>query len=283
MLTSFRVQSRKMKCDSQLETCENCKKAGVECSELDRNTGQSRRRGYVEKMERRVEQQTDIIKKYEDLMGAAGLNPKDLVGFVSDQPVDMPVAPSTPTPIAPVQSTSTSNPDVGPLASIEINYTEAHFVNPSPGATLPPLSGMSLSVLGENIDLAQLFSSPIHDEPADEGMSAQSTPVYNLSAGSYLRSIAHLNGSVDAQFPGQDDGDQEWAHWYLDNIHPYYPVLHGPTLLDSVSVHVTPFPSLLRLRLCKMYESLIHTDWLRRRARPSWVPLSGAQGVLTGC
>ncbi len=51
--------------------------------------------------------------------------------------------------IAPVQSTSASNLEVGPLASIEVNHAEAHFVNPSPGATLPPVSGTVLSVFDE--------------------------------------------------------------------------------------------------------------------------------------
>lgn len=226
-------------------------------------------RGYVNDLEQRVREAESRRQQLEAHLVSLGVDPKSVVyhdpGVVSllewnasaqDAHAQMwasqtatttAAATSGPAPQAQMGYPAQTQPPSSPRASQETNLfalpffrTGTHGDNylgvASSSAGLSSINGTALSVLGTEIDIADFSSSDI-DEPA---MPSFNVPLFNKSYHSFLQSSLNLNGPIDkVDLPPREEG-YEHAHWYLDVLNPYLPVLHGPSFKTLVCISPPP-------------------------------------------
>lgn len=106
------------------------------------------------------------------------------------------------------------------------NYLGVSFGNPNLS-----LKGTALSILGMEIDIAD-FDSPDMDEPDPTVFHPH---LYNKSYQAFLRTVLNVNPRIDkVDLPNRAEG-MMYAQWYLRLLNAYFPILHGPTFLNTLT------------------------------------------------
>lgn len=246
---TVQLQVRKIRCDGLPGGCSPCLQNHTECRTTDRITGRATSRGYVEGLEQQNREMQTRIQELEQRLMQNGLDVKPSNGFKSSA---APTYDNNPPPSA-TQATAWSSsashytsqagdalrtqpesglfhaPSTLRTASTSDNYLGVFFGNPNLS-----LKGTALSILGMEIDIAD-FDSPDMDEPDP---SVFYPHLYNKSYEAFLRTTLNVNPRIEkVDLPNRTDG-LTYAEWYFRALNAYFPILHKPTFMKTVSSHL---------------------------------------------
>ncbi len=241
-----------MRCDDQPAGCGPCRAAHAECKTTDRITGKAAVRGYVENLERHVEE----LKKDNDALSSrlflleGHTRPSNnfvapvhgdqtlLAGAVADGSIetsvgrDQRIASSASASDDPVEE-HTRLPEFrgGPIGN---NYLGVSTGN----SLLSSLRGTSMNVLGMEIDLTDYMCADL-DEPDQSHLGDQ--PVYNKSYSAFIQTA--FGGAPrlsKVELPSRSEG-MTYAEYFFRVTNPLMPIVHKPTFMAVVS-HLISLP-----------------------------------------
>ena len=253
-----------MRCDDQPNGCNPCMQNRTPCKTTDRITGKATVRGYVQSLERQLE---DLQKRTQDLenrllalgedikpytkYGDAPMGPvpeenraqapEHIRGGVdSDSLVAMP-RPNNKRfkeelnniPYSPVENHPPRLPD------FQTGLAGNNYLGVSTGnSLLSSIRGTSMSVLGMEIDLADYMSADA-DEPDMSRTKTQ--PVYNKSYRAFVQTAFGTSPKLNkVELPPRSEG-MNYAHVYFRLTNPYLPIVHKPSFMTTVSQRQLPF------------------------------------------
>ncbi|KAI1484343.1 hypothetical protein F5X96DRAFT_475893 [Biscogniauxia mediterranea] len=250
-----RCKVRKIRCDALPEGCSHCINQNLECYVTDRVTGRTERRGYMQELEREKSDMINHIRELEKLLHHHGVDvkPWHSTSFPASFPPDTtgadPATNSAQDSTAKEQWTQLGSsvwvkdrPSKMPIANISHTIVEprpadAHLGVSADQAPLSSIKGTTLSILGSTIDIRS-FDAPDVDEPPP-GTQVRS-PLYNKSIQALLQSGFNVNPPLHVELPPRTDAFT-YAEWYFLIIHPFHPILHKPTFMESlVSLYDIP-------------------------------------------
>lgn len=244
-----------MRCDDRSHGCGPCLQAQSECKTTDRITGKSFVRGYVESLERRLqeleehnhelrsrvislegqvktrEQLTDNLKDQSHVSSdgqVVGQIPEKEEATASDCAVDRYVA-ATEQNIQPFSQDDDGNSIRLPefRGGLSNNYLGVSTGN----SLLSSIRGTSMNVLGMEIDLADYMSEDL-DEPDFSQIAAQ--PVYNKSYRAFVQTAFGANPKLDkVELPPRSEGFN-YAWVFFRCVNPYLPIIHQPSFINTV-------------------------------------------------
>ena len=257
MLTCI-PQIRKMRCDDLPEGCSPCMQNQSPCRTTDRITGVATTRGYVQSLERRLQEIEAHNHELQSRLISLGVEIKP-----SDSYLDSAAAPlaewnqshgsgrnhqrwgsnghlSNPTNSSAAQYSSMANgsstalePDSNlfRLPEFRSGLAGDNYLGVSSGNSfLSSIRGTALNVLGMEIDLADYMSADLDDPD----LSRQDEPVYNKSYHAFVRTAFSPNPKLQAPpLPPKKEG-LTYGQWYFRVINPYLPFLHKPTFMSMV-------------------------------------------------
>lgn len=243
-----------------------------ECKTTDRITGRATVRGYVQNLERRLQDLEIRNRELEDRMISLGVDTKP-----SDEYAD-------PTAASLLQwnetegssdrsawgnnrhdpnlsgngATQYAGSDQGPSNELMPDTSLFHlpdfrgglagnnYLGVSSGnSLLSSIRGTALNVLGMEIDLADYMSADL-DEPESSDFLIK--PLYNKSYHAFVQTAFSTNPKLEkVDLPLMNEG-LIYAQWYFRVINPYLPILHKPSFFSLVG----PMQS-----SCEASESLI--------------------------
>ena len=259
------LQVRKMRCDDKANGCAPCLQNQSECKTTDRITGKATVRGYVQSLERRLEEleshnrllRGQLASLGEDVEQFPEIDPKikyedpttaPLVKWHEDQRVGNRMAWDKST-------LGSRNSDHGG-SSFEENTIEKPTSLAQPTSSLPEfrsglagnnylgvstgspllssIRGTSMNVLGIEIDLADYMSTDL-DEP-DSAPTGSRPPVYNKSYQAFVQTAFSTSPKLSkVELPPRSEG-LDYAHVYFRVTNPYVPVIHKPSFMATVSL-----------------------------------------------
>lgn len=247
-----------MRCDDLPEGCSPCMQNQSECKTTDRITGRATVRGYVQNLERRLQDLEIRNRELEDRMISMGIEIKP-----SDEYTD-PTAASLlqwsetegsserpawgnhrhDTSLAGNGAPQYAGSDQGPSNELMSDTSVFHlpdfrgglagnnYLGVSSGnSLLSSIRGTALNVLGMEIDLADYMSSDL-DEP--EPSDFLTKPVYNKSYHAFVQTAFSTIPKLEkVDLPPMNEG-LTYAQWYFKVVNPYLPILHKPTFISLV-------------------------------------------------
>lgn len=229
---------RKIRCDGLPGGCSPCLQNHTECRTTDRITGRATSRGYVEGLEQQNQDMQARIQELEQRLMQNGLAIKPSNGYKSSTtPTPAWGASTSPYASQPVEALRTPQPDstlFHALPSSRTGCTGDNYLGVSFGNPNLSLKGTALSILGMEIDITD-FDSPDMDEPDPSVFHPQ---LLNKSYQAFLRTTLNVNPRIEkVDLPSRTDG-LTYAEWYFRALNAYFPILHKPTFMKTVSSHL---------------------------------------------
>lgn len=258
-----------MRCDDNTEGCAPCMQNQSPCKTTDRITGRATVRGYVQSLERRLQQLESHCHELEDQLAAHGIDFKP-----SNQYSDYPDPPGSshkdgheplPRPDWYNDAHSTSNGTCYPstddvsfrrmsqtdgsvsrLPDFRNGLTGENYLGVSSGNSLVScIRGTSLNVLGMEINLADYMHADL-DEPNPSDYEKQ--PMYNKSYYAFiLTAFSAKPKPEEVGLPSRAEA-MKCVEWFFKVVNTYLPVLHRPSFMTLVC-RSELFRSALALRL----------------------------------
>lgn len=256
-----RCRVRKMRCDDNVNGCAPCLQNQSECKTTDRITGKATVRGYVQSLERRLEEleshnrllqgrlaslgedvlDIELQIKYEDPATAS------LVQWHEEQRVGNRSAwdkSGEGTRGSDHSGSSFRGNIIGGPTSAEESPSRLprfrdglagnNYLGVSTGSSLlSSIRGTSMNVLGMEIDLADYMSADL-DEP-DPTPAGNRPPVYNKSYQAFVLTAFGTSPKLSkVELPPRSEGLNH-AHLYFRVTNPYVPVIHKPSFMDTLT------------------------------------------------
>lgn len=260
------LQVRKMRCDDNVNGCAPCLQNQSECKTTDRITGKATVRGYLQSLERRLE----------ELENHNGLLQARLASLGEDVPEIEPNIKYEDPATAPLvqwheeqrignrsawdkddggtrdldrggssfrgnMSNRPKSVEESPsrLPEFRSGLAGNNYLGVSTGSSLlSSIRGTSMNVLGMEIDLADYMSTDL-DEP-DPTSTGTRPPVYNKSYRAFVQTAFGTSPKLSkVELPPRSEGIN-YAHVYFRVTNPYLPVIHKPSFMATVS----PFTSI---------------------------------------
>lgn len=248
-----------MRCDDQPNGCAACMQNHSECKTTDRITGKATVRGYVQSLERRLEEldnrnrglEARLISLGEDVVpysdyGHPATAPlvqwhesqrlgKRQVCDDNSQAVNASIQGGTAfngtMGNAPPSSTAEEPPPR--LPDFRSGLAGNNYLGVSTGnSLLSSIRGTSMNVLGMEIDLADYVSADV-DEPEPSLIGTQ--PLYNMSYRAFIQTAFGISPKLTkVELPPRSEG-MNYAHVFFDAVHPYLPIVHKPSFMTIVS------------------------------------------------
>ncbi len=248
-----------MRCDDQQDGCAPCMQNHSVCKTTDRITGKATVRGYVQNLERQLEELQNRNRELEGRLVALGEEVKPYTDY-GDPPTAYSVQwherqgldnrreweGSSQAPTAPHQAGNVFNGTTGHLLSSKAaeepsprlpdfrsglagnNYLGVSMGN----SLLSSIRGTSMNVLGMEIDLTDYMSTDV-DEP--DSSLAGTQPVYNKSCRAFVQTAFGMSPRIrQVELPPKSEGIN-YAHVYFRAVNPYLPVVHKPSFMAIVS------------------------------------------------
>ncbi len=250
-----------MRCDDNVNGCAPCLQNQSECKTTDRITGKATVRGYVQSLERRLEELESHNRLLQGRLASLGEGYQDIDPKIKyEDPATAPL----------VQwheeqrlgcrsgwdksdggargsdhgggsfggntiSTPTSAEDTpSRLPEFRSGLAGNNYLGVSTGnSLLSSIRGTSMNVLGMEIDLADYMSADLDEpEPTPAGTGP---PVYNKSYQAFVQTAFGTGPKLNkVELPPRSEGLKH-AHVYFRVINPYAPVIHKPSFLATVS------------------------------------------------
>ena len=249
-------QIRKMRCDDDPQGCAPCRQNQTECKTTDRITGKATVRGYVESLERRIQEIESYNRQLQVRIVSLGgdvpveeIDPDPSNGSTSswqgshesnpfmghqvyarvgaDEQSDGRAEPAN---FRAYQPSIDSNPS---LPKFRSGLTGNNYLGVSTGdSLLSSIRGTSMNVLGMEIDIAD-YTSPDLDEPEANRLMGQ--PLYNKSYGAFIQTAFGAAPRLsNIKLPPRQQGIEQ-VDAYFRGLNPFLPILHRPTFMNTVS------------------------------------------------
>ena len=236
-----------MRCDDRPDGCAPCRQNQTECKTTDRITGKATVRGYVESLERRIQElenyncqlQTKVVSLGGDVApddrfrDASTISPwqekweagRKICTAGPDEELGSGQQES-------VNDAYYNSGDAIHLPDFRSGLSGNNYVGVSTGnSLLSSIQGTSMNVLGMEIDLADYASADL-DEP--DPARADPQPVYNKSYRACIQTAFGASPKLsNVEIPPRHEG-MEYARIYFTGISPYIPILHQPTFMKTV-------------------------------------------------
>lgn len=247
-----------MRCDDQPDGCAPCMQNQSECKTTDRITGKATVRGYVQSLERQLEELQDRNNKLEGRLVALGEEVGPSMDYTDSvttplvqwhegrtssnrrswEAVRQDRTTSSQHAVAAnsnaTHGSCTNTPDEHPpkLPDFRSGLAGNNYLGVSTGdSLLSSIRGTSMTVLGMEIDLADYMSADV-DEPDPSLVGAQ--PVYNKSYRAFVQTAFGTSPKLkQVELPPRSEG-LNYAHVYFRIVDPYLPLVHRPSLLATV-------------------------------------------------
>lgn len=237
-----------MRCDDQPDGCTPCRQNQTECKTTDRITGKATVRGYVESLERKIQQLESYNRQLQIRVVSLGgevapdgnlvdSNPstqwRRAQGSSYEQNGSVPDGVQVDGQENLTMNTPYKSRDVVHLPDFRSGLSGNNYVGVSTGnPLLSSIQGTSMTVLGMEIDLADYASADL-DEPEPSRTDAQ--PVYNKSYRACIQTAFGTSPKLSkVEIPPKKEG-LEYAQIYFTGVNPYLPILHQPTFMKTVS------------------------------------------------
>jgi len=248
-----------MRCDDLPEGCSPCMQNQSPCRTTDRITGVATIRGYVQSLERRVQEMEAHNRELQSRLISMGVDLKPTDTYLesvtapleqwsqsqgsgrnhqrwgSNSHVGNPTK-SSATQVNPIPNGSSTvlEPDSNlfRLPEFRSGLAGDNYLGVSSGDSfLSSIRGTALSVLGMEIDLADYMSADLDDPDPSR---PQDEPVYNKSYHAFIRTAFSANPKPQKpSLPPKKEG-LTYAQWYFRVINPYLPFLHKPSFMSMV-------------------------------------------------
>ena len=241
-------QVRKMRCDDRPDGCAPCRQNQTECKTTDRITGKATVRGYVESLERKIQELESYNRQLQTRVMSLGGDVASDSRFMNSSAipqwqekrgaVNKSTAAGSNKVLAHGLEESLgdacyNSEDAIHLPDFRSGLSGNNYVGVSTGnSLLSSIRGTSMNVLGMEIDLADYASADL-DEP--DPTRADMQPVYNKSYRACIQTAFGTSPKLSkVEIPPRQEG-MEYARIYFTGINPYLPILHQPTFLNTVS------------------------------------------------
>ena len=255
------LQVRKMRCDDNVNGCAPCLHNQSECKTTDRITGKATVRGYVQSLERRLEELESYNRLLQGRLVLLGEDVPDIEPEIKyEDPATAPLVQWHEEQGAGNRSawdtngggTRDSDHDRGSFGGNIINRRTSAEESPSRlpefrsglagnnylgvstgNSLLSSIRGTSMNVLGMEIDLADYMSADL-DEP-DPTPAGTRQPVYNKSYRAFVQTAFGTSPKLSkVELPPRSEG-LNYAHVYFRVTNPYLPVIHKRSFMATVS------------------------------------------------
>ena len=247
-----------MRCDDNVNGCAPCLQNQSECKTTDRITGKATVRGYVQSLERRLEEIETHNRLLHGRLASLGedvpdISPKTKYGDPATAPLvhwreenrlpwDRKAVETRhsehgggsfegntvnrPTPLGGSPSR---------LPEFRNGLAGNNYLGVSTGnSLLSSIRGTSMNVLGMEIDLADYMSADL-DEP-DTTPAGTSSPVYNKSYRAFVQTAFGTSPKLSkVELPPRSEGIN-YAYVYFRVTNPYVPVVHKPSFMATVGL-----------------------------------------------
>ncbi|KAL8919316.1 MAG: hypothetical protein Q9172_005037 [Xanthocarpia lactea] len=251
-----RCRIRKMRCDDNAEGCAPCMQNRSSCKTTDRITGRATVRGYVQSIERRLQQLELHCYELEEKLAAHGIDAKASRPY-SDHPNNhgpphkdyqeqLPRLdwytdthsisngsryPST--DYDPLTRLSQNDGSVSRLPDFRSGLTGENYLGVSSGNSLvSSIRGTSLNVLGMEINLADYMHADL-DEP--NPLDYEKKPIYNKSYYAFiLTAFSAKPKPEEVGLPPREEA-MKCTEWFFKVVYPYLPVLHRPSFMKLIN------------------------------------------------
>lgn len=237
-----------MRCDDQPDGCTPCRQNHTECKTTDRITGKATVRGYVESLERKIQQlersNRQLQTRLVSLGGDVPPSERTMDSNTSYRWQESQGPSYQPEGAAsegvqvngqggPPSNSTYESGDAAHLPDFRTGLSGSNYVGVSTAnPLLSSIRGTSMNVLGTEIDLADYASADL-DEPDPSRTDAQ--PVYNKSYRACIQTAFGTGPKLSkVELPPMKEG-LEYAQIYFTGICPYLPILHQPTFMKMVS------------------------------------------------
>ena len=256
------LQVRKMRCDDNVNGCAPCLQNQSECKTTDRITGKATVRGYVQSLERRLEELESHNRLLQGHLASLGEDVPELEPNIKyEDPATAPLVQWHEEQRVGNRSAwdenggRISNLDHGGISfrgkmsnrpksaeespsrlpEFRSGLAGNNYLGVSTGnSLLSSIRGTSMNVLGMEIDLADYMSADI-DEP-DPSPAGTRPPVYNKSYRASLQTAFGTSPKLSkVELPPRSEGIT-YAHVYFRVTNPYLPVVHKPSFMATVSL-----------------------------------------------
>ncbi|KAL8759146.1 MAG: hypothetical protein Q9199_000966 [Rusavskia elegans] len=251
-----RCRIRKMRCDDNTEGCAPCMQNQSSCKTTDRITGRATVRGYVQSVERRLQQLESHCHELEDRLAAHGIDvkpssqhsnyPNTLSLTHTDGPEQLPnpdwyndahstsngtCYPST--DYVSSRRLSQTDGSVSRLPDFRNGLTGENYLGVSSGNSLvSSIRGTSLNVLGMEINLADYMHADL-DEPNPSDYEKK--PMYNKSYYAFiLTAFSAKPKPEEVGLPSREEA-MKCVEWFFKVINAYLPVLHRPSFMTLIN------------------------------------------------
>lgn len=251
-----------MRCDDNVNGCAPCLQNQSECKTTDRITGKATVRGYVQSLERRLEEVEKLNRVLQSRLASLGEDVPDNESRVKyEDPTTGPLVQwheeqrienesswdknDGGTRISEhgekrFEGNITSRPrSLGVLPSRLPDFRTGlggnNYLGVSTGSSLlSSIRGTSMNVLGMEIDLADYMSADL-DEP-DPILGGNGSPVYNKSYQAFVQTAFGTSPKLSkVELPPRSEGIN-YAQVYFRLTSPYVPVVHRPSFMATVSL-----------------------------------------------
>ncbi|KAL8811674.1 MAG: hypothetical protein Q9200_001610 [Gallowayella weberi] len=251
-----RCRVRKMRCDDNPEGCSPCLQNLSSCKTTDRITGRATVRGYVQNVERRLQELETHCRELEDRLISHGIDVKPSRHYSEYPSTQLPLGKDlrehTPRPdwyndaygISNVSHFPTTDcvlsrrlsqidGSVSRLPDFRNGLTGENYLGVSSGNSLvSSIRGTSLNVLGMEINLADYMHADL-DEPNPSDYEQK--PVYNKSYYAFiLTAFSAKPEPQEVGLPSREEG-MKCTEWFFKVANPYLPVLHRPSFMKLIN------------------------------------------------
>ncbi len=251
-----------MRCDDNVNGCAPCLQNQSECKTTDRITGKATVRGYVQSLERRLEELENHNRLLQGRLASLGEHIPDGESKVKhEDPATAPLVQWHEDQRTGHRSEwdnngrATRSSDHGRLSfegdlinrptssggsprrlpEFRSGLAGNNYLGVSTGnSLLSSIRGTSMSVLGTEIDLAD-YTSPDLDE-SEPTAAGTGPPTYNKSYQAFVQTAFSASPKLSkVELPPRSEGIN-YAHVYFRMINPYVPVVHKPSFMATVSL-----------------------------------------------
>ena len=254
-----------MRCDDNVNGCGPCLQNQSECKTTDRITGKATVRGYVQSLERRLEEleshncllqgrlaslgeeftyiqskseyedpATALVQWHEEQrVGERSSWDKNGEGIRNSDHGRSSFGGNTIN-----RPTSAAEESPSRLPEFRSGLAGNNYLGVSTGNSfLSSIRGTSMNVLGMEIDLADYMSADL-DEP-DPTPAGARPPVYNKSYRAFVQTAFGTSPKLSkVELPPRSEG-MNYAYVYFRVINPYLPVIHKPSFMTTVGFFVS--------------------------------------------
>lgn len=199
-----------MRCDANAAGCLACQQKNLQCVTTDRITGRATERGQADRLEDELITLRKHLAVYIEKYGQL----EDAEFAASDTYQDLPAAGAY--SAQHFQTFDQQN-----------NYVSSNRI--SDGPHYGPIKGTVVDVLDGEVDIAAFECPTMADFEYGSG------PVFNYCTESYVQTITGAQRVEKPILPPKEEALKS-IETFLGTVHPYVPILHGPTILELVRI-----------------------------------------------